>query len=41
MKQCEIYEMVYIWCCYGNMLSSNLFLLQNQMLPFVAARGKI
>ena len=28
------------WCCYGNMLGSSLFPLQNQILPFVATQGR-
>ena len=31
---CEIYQMVHILCCYGNMLSSSLLPLQNKILPF-------
>ena len=29
------------WCCYGNMLSSSLLPLQNEILPFATQQGKI
>ena len=37
----EIYQVVYILCCYGKMLGCSLLPLQNKILPFATQQGKI
>ena len=37
----EIYQMVQLWYCYGNMLNSSMLHLQNEILLFATQQGKI